>query len=83
MLYAFVKACYNVAFPIHHPWCRQCGRRKENVYFEPELWHRVTGGLDCLCFRCFSTLMRRKGIGGMLKVSHEPPWPRDIGEMDS
>jgi hypothetical protein len=72
-LRAFVKDLYNTQFPVHRPWCRKCGKVKENYYLDPELYKELVGVLDCLCFSCMDQMRQRRGDKSTLKVTREQP----------
>jgi hypothetical protein len=69
---AILKHFYNVFFPIYRPFCRVCGRVKEDYCVEERVWNQVTGGLDCLCFRHFDELAKSKGIYQTWDVRSQP-----------
>jgi hypothetical protein len=74
-LYALAKQCYNVFFPIHRPYCRVCGRVREQYHVGGATWHQVTGGLDSLCFRHFDQLARTRGVQGTWQLALDEVWP--------
>jgi hypothetical protein len=78
-----LKIIWNLFFPIHHPYCQICGRRREAyVVTDEALKHRVTGGvLSMLCFRHFDAMARSKGIDHVWRVSADPEWPAESREV--
>lgn len=77
-----IKRLWNVFFPLHHPYCQICGRRKEAYVTDEALRNRVTGGaLSMLCFRHFDAMARSRGIEHVWRVSADPEGPAELREL--
>lgn len=75
IFYALAKQFYNVFRPIHHPYCRICGRVKEAYVVDDATRRRVMPTLDSLCFRHFDAQARAKGVRAAWRVSSGDDWP--------
>jgi hypothetical protein len=60
-------------FTIIPNYCHKCGRQAEAFTMTSDLWNKATGAADPLCFRCFDSQARARGVYPVWVVTQQKP----------